>query len=109
MNSAPVVESPGVHDTIAGREVHVLSDNEPDVASPIDEWTEAVTRTYRGRTVEELIPRIQSELGADAIVLGRREGLTGGFAGFFQHSFVEIEAMAGGPRVDVYDEEDVAG
>jgi flagellar biosynthesis GTPase FlhF len=108
MNSAPVVESPGVHDTIAGREVHVLSDNEPDVASPIDEWTEAVTRTYRGRTVEELIPRIQSELGADAIVLGRREGLTGGFAGFFQHSFVEIEAMAGGPRVDVYDEEDVA-
>ncbi len=108
MNSAPVVESPIVHDTILGREVHILSENEADVASPIDGWAEAVTRTYRGRTVEELIPRIQSELGADAIVLGRREGLTGGFAGFFQHSFVEIEAMAGGPRVDVYDEEDVA-
>ena len=68
--------------------------------------TEAVTRTYRGRTVEELIPRIQSELGADAIILSRRDGLTGGFAGFFQRSFVEIEAIAGGPRVDVYDEQE---
>jgi flagellar biosynthesis GTPase FlhF len=104
MSSAPVVESPSVHDTFDGREVHILSDSEADVASPIEQWSEAATRTYRGRTVEELIPRIQSELGADAIVLGRREGLTGGFAGFFQHSFVEIEAMAGGPRVDVYDE-----
>lgn len=62
-------------------------------------------RTYRGRTIDELIPKIQDELGADAIILRRREGLTGGFAGFFQRPFVELEAMQGGPRVDLYDED----
>src|SRR5271168_3886831 len=64
------------------------------------------TRTYRGRSVDELIPVIQRELGAEAIVVRRREGLTGGVLGFFQHPFVEIEAMPGGPGVDVYDEPD---
>jgi len=62
------------------------------------------TRVYRGRTVEELIPRIERELGADAIVVRRREGLTGGLLGFFQHPWVEIEAVPGSPGVDVYDE-----
>jgi flagellar biosynthesis GTPase FlhF len=62
-------------------------------------------RTYRGRTIEDLIPRIQRDLGADAIILRRREGLTGGLAGFFQRPFVELEAMQGGPRVDLYDED----
>ncbi len=70
---------------------------------------EAYARVYRGRTIDELIPRIQSELGADAIILRRREGLTGGVLGFFQHPCVEIEAMPGGPRVDLYDEEPPAG
>ncbi len=66
------------------------------------------TRVYRGRTVEELIPRIERDLGADAIVVRRREGLTGGVLGFFQHPWVEIEAVPGSPGVDVYDEvEDV--
>jgi flagellar biosynthesis GTPase FlhF len=65
-------------------------------------------RTYHGRTIEELIPRIQDELGADAIIVRRREGLTGGLAGFFQRRFVELDATAGGPRLDVYDEEDAA-
>jgi flagellar biosynthesis GTPase FlhF len=59
---------------------------------------------YRGRSVEELIPRIQAELGEDAIVLRRRTGLTGGIGGFFQRQFAEIEAQPGGPRVDLYDE-----
>lgn len=68
----------------------------------------ALIRTYRGRTVEDLIPTIQDELGEDAIILARREGLTGGFAGFFQRPFVELEAMPGGPRVDMYDEEGLA-
>jgi hypothetical protein len=62
------------------------------------------TRTYRGGSVEELIPRIQQELGPDAIILRRREGLTGGILGFFQRSFVEIDAVTGGPRIDLYDE-----
>jgi flagellar biosynthesis GTPase FlhF len=65
-------------------------------------------RIYRGRSVEEIIPQIQRELGEEAIVVRRREGLTGGILGFFQRSYVEIEAMAGGPRVDLYDEPDSA-
>ena len=63
------------------------------------------TRIFRGRTIDEVIPQIQRELGADAIIVRRREGLSGGVLGFFQHPFVEIEAMPGGPRIDVYDEE----
>ena len=61
-------------------------------------------RVFRGRSVEELIPRIERELGADAIVVRRREGLTGGVLGFFQHPWVEIEAIPGTAGVDVYDE-----
>src|SRR5215212_2944938 len=49
-------------------------------------------KTFRGRTLEELLPQIKQELGPDAIVLRRREGLGGGVAGFFQRSFVEVEA-----------------
>jgi hypothetical protein len=69
---------------------------------------DAATRVYRGRSVEELVPQIQRELGADAIIVRRREGLTGGVMGFFQRAFVEIEAMPGGPGVDVYDEDAAA-
>jgi flagellar biosynthesis GTPase FlhF len=63
------------------------------------------TRIYRGRTIEELIPKIQAELGADAVVVRRQKGLTGGFAGFFQRPFVEIEARRGTPGIDRYDED----
>jgi flagellar biosynthesis GTPase FlhF len=63
------------------------------------------TRTYRGRAVDELIPQIQRELGNEAIIVRRREGLTGGFLGFFQHPYVEIEAMPGTAGIDIYDEE----
>jgi flagellar biosynthesis GTPase FlhF len=58
-------------------------------------------RTYRGRTVEELIPRIRAELGEGAIILRERQGLTGGLGGFFAQRCVEIQAQAG-PRVSVY-------
>ncbi|HEX4115556.1 MAG TPA: hypothetical protein VHY18_06750 [Solirubrobacteraceae bacterium] len=61
--------------------------------------------TYRGRTVEELLPKIQDELGANAIIVRRREGLSGGIAGFFQRRFVELDATEGGPQIDVYDEQ----
>jgi flagellar biosynthesis GTPase FlhF len=64
----------------------------------------SIPSVYRGRSVEELIPRIQAELGPDALVLRRRTGLTGGIGGFFQRPFAEIEAQPGGPRIDVYDE-----
>jgi flagellar biosynthesis protein FlhF len=65
-------------------------------------------RIYRGRTVDELIPQIVAELGEDAIVIRRQRGLAGGFAGFFQRPFIEIEARRGVPGVDLYDEEDAA-
>ena len=64
-------------------------------------------RTYRGRSLEELIPKIRAELGPDAIILREREGLTGGFNGFFQQRCVEVDAQAA-PAVDFYDEEDAA-
>ena len=73
-------------------------------------------RTFRGRSLEEVLPQIREELGADAIITRQREGLQGGIAGFFQKQFVEVEARAGSPRVqttsrrapvlDVYDEDD---
>jgi flagellar biosynthesis GTPase FlhF len=52
------------------------------------------SRTFRGRSLEEILPQVRAELGADAIVLRRREGLAGGVAGFFQRPYVEIDARA---------------
>jgi flagellar biosynthesis GTPase FlhF len=51
-------------------------------------------RTFRGRSLEELLPQIRAELGPDAIVLRRREGLGGGVGGFFQRPYVEVDARA---------------
>jgi flagellar biosynthesis protein FlhF len=62
------------------------------------------TRIYRGKSLEEILPRIKEELGPDAIVVRRRDGLVGGIGGFFQRPFVEVEARVGGPSIDVYDE-----
>ncbi len=62
------------------------------------------TRLYRGRSIDELIPKIEAELGVDAIVVRRKRGLEGGIGGFFQRPYVEVEAKAGGPRIDIYDE-----
>ncbi|HKG04211.1 MAG TPA: hypothetical protein VKB03_13610, partial [Conexibacter sp.] len=62
-------------------------------------------RTFRGRTLEELLPQIREQLGPDAIVVRQRDGLMGGIGGFFQQRFVEVDAKRGGPRIDVYDEQ----
>jgi flagellar biosynthesis GTPase FlhF len=51
------------------------------------------TRTYRGATLEELLPTIRTELGDDAIIIRQREGLVGGVAGFFAKRCVEVEAQ----------------
>jgi len=69
-----------------------------------DETTAAVT-TFRGRSLEELLPQIREQLGSDAVVLRQRDGLMGGIGGFFQQRFVEVDARAGTARVDVYDEQ----
>jgi flagellar biosynthesis protein FlhF len=73
-------------------------------------------RVFRGRSLEELLPRIREELGPDAIITRQREGLQGGIAGFFQKQFVEVEARAGTPSaqpsarrtpvLDIYDDDD---
>lgn len=73
----------------------------------IEQTTDDVT-TFRGRTLEELLPQIREQLGPDAVVLRQRDGLMGGIGGFFQQRFVEVDARAGAaprPRIDVYDEE----
>ena len=54
--------------------------------------TDSDTKTFRGRTLEELLPKIRADLGPDAIVLRRREGLAGGVGGFFQKSYIEVDA-----------------
>jgi hypothetical protein len=61
--------------------------------------------TFRGRTLEELLPQIREQLGPDAIVVRQRDGLMGGIGGFFQQRFVEVDARAGHARIDVYDEQ----
>ncbi|HVW45808.1 MAG TPA: hypothetical protein VHA76_02050 [Solirubrobacterales bacterium] len=66
---------------------------------------DAKVKTYRGRSIEELLPQIRADLGPDAVITSRREGLVGGIGGFFQKRCVEVDARRGGPRIDVYDEE----
>jgi flagellar biosynthesis GTPase FlhF len=71
------------------------------------------TRVFRGSSLEELLPQIREELGSDAVVTRQREGVVGGFGGFFGKRCVEVEArpgtQVGGPSVpsravlDAYD------
>jgi flagellar biosynthesis GTPase FlhF len=73
--------------------------------------TALVTHTYRGSSLEELLPTIREELGPDAVIVRRREGIIGGVAGFFGKKCIEVEAVpavsrAALPRravVDAYD------
>lgn len=67
---------------------------------------EGEVRTYRGSSIEELLPRIRAELGASAVILCQREGLVGGIGGFFQKRCVEVEARTGAAGIDVYDEDE---
>src|SRR3954471_16666854 len=67
------------------------------------------TKTYRGRTLEDVLPKIKAELGPDAEIVRQRSGLTGGVGGFFQRECVEVDAKppAERPRrrFDAYDED----
>src|SRR6185295_18458613 len=62
----------------------------------MDTTTDTVTdvKTFRGRSLDEVLPQVRAELGSDAIVVRRREGLAGGVAGFFQRSYVEVDARS---------------
>src|SRR3954462_3166047 len=53
------------------------------------------TYTYRGRSLEELVPRIRSELGDDAVIVSRRETTSGGVGGFFAKREIEVEVRPG--------------
>ena len=72
------------------------ADRLPGVPSPYPDALPGA-RLFRGRTLDELLPQIRAALGADAVVVRRREGLEGGALGFFQSRFVEVEAVAGAP------------
>lgn len=81
--------------TVAGTDTNTTATAAPDPK----------VKTYRGKSLEELLPRIRADLGPEAVVTSRREGLIGGIGGFFQKRCVEVDARPGGPRIDVYDEE----
>jgi flagellar biosynthesis GTPase FlhF len=72
------------------------------------------TKTYRGRTLEEVLPKIKADLGPDAEIVRQRSGLTGGVGGFFQRQMVEVEARAPEQeprprrRFDAYDSDAIA-
>ena len=57
------------------------------------------TRTYRGTSLDEILPRIREELGPDAVITRQREGTVGGVGGFFAKRMVEVEARPAHPDV----------
>ncbi|MBX5440773.1 MAG: hypothetical protein IRZ32_04510, partial [Solirubrobacteraceae bacterium] len=61
--------------------------------------THPEARTFRGRTLQEVLPKVREELGENAIALEVRQGTTGGIAGFFAQRCVEVDAIPG-PAVD---------
>src|SRR5215211_4184079 len=72
------------------------------------------TKTFRGSSLEEVLPKIKADLGPDAEIVRQREGLTGGVGGFFQRACIEVDARAADPaeepsrparRFDAYDDE----
>jgi flagellar biosynthesis protein FlhF len=63
----------------------------------------ASTKTFRASSLSDALAQVRAELGPDAVVVRRREGLHGGIAGFFQKAVVEIEAHGGG-GIDLRDD-----
>src|SRR5690348_16867769 len=71
------------------------------------------TKTFRGRSLEDVLPQIKADLGPDAEIVRQREGLTGGVGGFFQRACVEVEArvaeedepVEAPARFDAYDDD----
>ncbi|MEA2383120.1 MAG: hypothetical protein QOH72_3091 [Solirubrobacteraceae bacterium] len=74
----------------------------PATAPTTTATTEPGVKTFRGESLEEVLPQIREELGADAVILRQRDGLKGGVGGFFQKRCVEVDARAGAKRVDTY-------
>jgi flagellar biosynthesis protein FlhF len=53
------------------------------------------TKTYRGESLEELLPKIADDLGPDAVITRQRDGIVGGIGGFFGKKVLEVEARPG--------------
>lgn len=60
-------------------------------------------RTFRGRSLSEVLPQIKQELGEDAVAVEVRHGRTGGVGGFFAQRCVEVDAIPGGPAIATAD------
>jgi flagellar biosynthesis GTPase FlhF len=78
--------------------------------------SEPEIKTFRGSSIEELLPQIRDELGPDAVIMRQREGIVGGVGGFFGKKCVEVDvapptpaaqthgpAVPRGTLVDTYD------
>jgi flagellar biosynthesis GTPase FlhF len=63
------------------------------------------TKTYRARSLADALAQVRDELGPDAVVVRRREGLEGGVAGFFKKAVIEVEARSGVVGLDVRDDD----
>jgi flagellar biosynthesis protein FlhF len=57
-------------------------------------------KTYRGRSLEEVLPQIKADLGPDALVLAQREAHEGGVGGFFSKRMIEVDVQTGGETHD---------
>src|SRR3954464_8706413 len=55
------------------------------------------TKTFRGSSLEDVLPKIKADLGPDAEIVRQRVGLTGGVGGVFQRACVGVEAQLGEP------------
>src|SRR3954447_24723108 len=53
-------------------------------------------KTYRGRSLEEVLPQIKAELGPHALVIAQREAHEGGVGGFFARRMIEVDVQAPG-------------
>jgi flagellar biosynthesis GTPase FlhF len=49
-------------------------------------------RSFKGRTLEEVLPQVRAELGPAAVVLGQRSVVEGGVGGFFGKRMIEVTA-----------------
>jgi flagellar biosynthesis GTPase FlhF len=48
--------------------------------------------TFQGRNLDEILPQIREQLGPNAVVVGQRQKVQGGVAGFFGTKVVEVTA-----------------
>ena len=61
------------------------------------------TKKTAERLLDEVLPQIRAELGDDAIILRRREGIVGGIGGFFGRRCVEVDASPARARTECRD------